>query len=48
MEHGPKQCDAPTIQESELQDAVVKEVKEVWGGKDAYLLVLEGNIREVL
>ncbi len=48
VEHGPKKCDAPTIQESDLQDAVVKAVQKVLGGKDAYLPVLEGNIREVL
>lgn len=48
MEHGPKKCDAPTIQESDLQDAVVKAVQEVMGGKDVFLPVLEKNIREVL
>ena len=48
VEHGPKKCDAPTIQESDLQDAVVKEVQEVLGGKDVFLPVLEKNIREVL
>lgn len=48
MEHGPKKCDAPTIQESDLQDAVVKAVQDVLGGKDVFLPVLEKNIREVL
>lgn len=48
MEHGPKKCDAPTIQESDLQDAVVKAVQEVMDGKDVFLPVLEKNIREVL
>ena len=48
MEHGPKKCDAPTIQESDLQDAVVKAVQKVLGGKDVFLPVLEKNIREVL
>ena len=48
MEHGPKKCDAPTIQESDLQNAVVKVVQEVMGGKDVFLPVLEKNIREVL
>lgn len=48
MEHGPEKCDAPTIQESDLQDVVVKAVQAVLGRKDAYLPVLEGNIREVL
>lgn len=31
-----------------LQDAVVKAVQEVLGGKDVFLPVLEKNIREVL
>lgn len=48
VEHGPKKCDAPTIQESDLQDAVVKAVQEVLGGKDVFLPVLEKNIRKVL
>lgn len=48
MEHGPKKCDAPTIQESDLQDAVVKAIQEVFGRKDVFLSVLEKNIREVL
>ena len=48
MEHGPKKCAAPTIQESDLQDAVVKAIEEVLGGKDVFLTVLEKNIREVL
>ena len=48
MEHGPKKCDAPTIQESDLQDAVVKAIQEVLGGKDVFLTVLEKNIKEVL
>lgn len=48
VEHGPNKCDAPTIQESDLQDAVVKAVQEVLGGKDVFLPVLEKNIREVL
>lgn len=48
VEHGPKKCDAPTIQESDLQSAVVKAVQKVMGGKDVFLPVLEKNIREVL
>lgn len=48
VEHGPKKCDAPTIQESDLQDAVVKVIQEVLGGEDVFLSVLEENIREVL
>lgn len=48
MEHGPKKCDAPIIQESDLQDAVVKAIQEVLGGKDVFLSVLEKNIRQML
>lgn len=31
-----------------MQDAVVKAIQEVMGGKDVFLPVLEKNIREVL
>lgn len=48
VEHGPKKCDAPTIQESDLQDAVVKAIQKVWDGKDVFLSVLEDNIKAVL
>ena len=48
VEHGPKKCDAPTIQELDLQDAVVKAIQEVFGRKDVFLPVLEKNIKEVL
>lgn len=48
VEHGSKKCDAPTIQESDLQDAVVKAIQEVLGGRDVFLPVLKKNIREVL
>ena len=48
VEHGPSACDAPTIQESDLQNAVVKAIHEVLGGKDAVLPILEMNIVEVL
>ncbi len=48
VEYGPKKCDAPTIQESDLQDAVVKAIQKVWDGKDVFLSVLEENIKAVL
>ncbi len=48
VEHGPNKCDAPTIQKSDLQNAVVKAVQEVLGEKDVFLPVLEKNIRGVL
>lgn len=48
MKHGLKKCDVPTIQESDLQDALVNAIQEVLGGKDAFLSVLKENIRGVL
>lgn len=45
VEYEPKKCDAPTIQESDLQDAVVKAVQKVLDGKDTFLAVLEKNIK---
>ena len=40
MKHEPKECDAPTIQESDLQDVVVKAIQKVLSGKDVFLSVL--------
>ncbi len=48
MEHGPKACDAPTIQESDLQNAVAKAINEVLGGKEVFLPILEENIEAVI
>ncbi|MFR3266409.1 MAG: recombinase zinc beta ribbon domain-containing protein [Blautia massiliensis (ex Durand et al. 2017)] len=48
VEHDLAACDAPTIRESDLQNAVVKAIHEVLGGKDAVLPILEMNIVEVL
>ncbi len=48
VEYGPKKCDAPTIQELDLQDEVVKVIQKVWDGKDVFLSVLEENITAVL
>lgn len=48
VEHGPDCCDAPTVQESELQNAVVKAINMALGGKDDMLAVLEENIAMVL
>ena len=48
VEHGPSACDAPTIQESDLQNAVIKAIHEVLGEKDAVLPILEMNIVEAL
>ena len=48
VEHGPDCCDAPTVQESELQNAVVKAINMALGGKDDMLAILEENIAMVL
>lgn len=48
VEHGPDCCDAPTIQEDELQNAVVKAINMALGGKEDMLSALEENIAMVL
>lgn len=48
MEHGPKACDAPTIQESDLQNAVARAINEMLGGKEVFLPLLEENIEAVI
>lgn len=48
VEHGPGCCDAPTVQETELQEAVVKAINMALGGKDDMLVALEQNISSVL
>lgn len=48
VEHGPDCCDAPTVQESELQNAVVKAINMALGGKEDMLADLKENIAMVL
>ena len=48
VEHGPDCCDAPTVKEEELHNAVVKAINMALGGKDEMLAVLEENITMVL
>lgn len=48
VEHGPDCCDAPTVQEEELQNAVVEAINMALGGKDDMLVALEENIAMVL
>lgn len=48
MEHGPKGCDAPTIQESVLQNGVAKAINEVFGNSSAFLPILEENMQAVI
>lgn len=48
VEHGPECCDAPTVGETELQEAVIKAINIALGGKDDMLVALEQNIASVL
>lgn len=44
----PEYCDAPTVVETELQEAVIKAINMVLGGRDDMLVALEQNIASVL
>lgn len=48
MEHGPKACDAPTVQKTDLQNAVAKAINEVLDGKEVFLPILKENIEAVI
>lgn len=41
VEHGPERCDAPTVQETELQEGVIKVINMALGGKGDMLVALE-------
>ena len=48
VEHGPNTCDAPTIQESELQAAVVRAINLALGNRDSMMVILLENIETVI
>ena len=48
VEKGPSACDAETVQETELQAAVIKAINLTLGGKDEMLEMLQKNIESVL
>ncbi|MEG0722330.1 MAG: hypothetical protein RR869_06385 [Lachnospiraceae bacterium] len=48
VEHDPDCCDAPTVKEEELQNAVVTAINMALGGKEDMLAVLEENIAMIL
>ena len=48
VEHGPKQCDAPTIPEDELRDVVVRAINQCLGNRSDVISILEGNIQSVI
>ena len=48
LDNGPGECDAPTILETDLQNAVVKAINLVLYERDKMLMVLQQNIESVL
>lgn len=48
VEHGPKVCAVSTIQESDLQEAVVKAINFFLGNREAMMVVLQKNIETVI
>ena len=48
IESGPNSCDADTIQETELQEAVVKAINSILTRRSTTIGVLQENIEEVL
>lgn len=48
MEHGPTACDAPTIQELELQTAVVHAINLALGNRGSMMTALQENVEMVI
>ncbi len=48
MEHGPTACDAPTIQEQDLQAAVVQAINLTLGNRENMMVTLQENIEAVI
>ncbi len=48
VEHGPSKCDAPTIQETDLQNAVVRAINLALGSKYEMMTALQQNIEAVM
>lgn len=48
VEHGPEKCDAPTIQKSELQAAVIKAINTALGNRDSMMAALQENVEAVI
>lgn len=48
IEKGPKKCDAESVNESELQNAVVRAINKTLGGREKFLIQLQHNIEDVL
>lgn len=48
VEHGPGKCDAPTIQESDLQEAVIKAINLALDNRHGMMETLQENIEAVI
>lgn len=48
VEHGPTACDAPTIQEQDLQAAVVQAINRTLGNRENMMVTLQENIEAVI
>ena len=48
VEHGPTACDAPTIQEPDLQAAVVQAINLALGNRDSMIAALQENVETVI
>ena len=48
MEHGPTACDAPTIQEQDLQAAVLQAINPTLGNRENMMATLQENIEAVI
>ena len=48
MEHGPTASDAPTIQEPDLQAAVVQAINLTLGNRENMMVTLQENIEAVI
>ena len=48
VEHGPSVCDAETVQETELQEAVVKAINLTLGNRSSMIELLQRNAEHVI
>ena len=48
VEHGPSACDAPTVQEADLQAAVIRAVNLTLGDRSSMVETLEKNVEAVI
>lgn len=48
MEHGPTACDAPTIQEQDLQATVVQAINLTLGNRENMMVTLQENVEAVI